>query len=55
MWKFAPEVDGVLAGAAGDFQHVSALGENFAQYGEDGFLVFFAGFGVGFHENILSG
>jgi hypothetical protein len=43
------EMDGVLAGAAGDLQDLAAVGEGVAQHGEDRLAVLFAGFGKGFH------
>jgi hypothetical protein len=43
------EMDGVLAGAAGDLQDLAAVGESFMQYGEDRLAVLLAGFSKGFH------
>jgi hypothetical protein len=37
------EVDRVLAGAAADFQHASAIGEALAQHREDRFAIALAG------------
>lgn len=48
MRQVAGEVDGVLAGAAADFQHLPAVGEDLAEHGEDGLAVSGGGGGVGF-------
>ncbi len=42
MRQMLTEMDGVLAGAATNFKHMPAVGEDCAQYGEDGFAVLFS-------------
>jgi hypothetical protein len=49
MGKFLREIDGMLAGAAADFQNLSAVGKTHAQHLEDGVFVALAGGGEGEH------
>jgi hypothetical protein len=50
------EEDGVLAGAAADFQYLTAIMEMITQHFKNGFAVFCAGRGVGlFHAHLSEG
>jgi len=49
------KVDSMLASAAGDFQHVTAVGKHLLQHGQDRVAILLAGFGVGFHDGLGMG
>jgi len=53
VWQFAAKMHDMLSGTTGDLQYTLASCENLFQYGEDGNLVDFAGFGKRFHEFFL--
>lgn len=53
VWQVLGKVDGVLACAAADFQHLTAVMEMRTQNIEDWLAIFRAGGGVGFFYDCL--